>query len=90
MTDFELAVRSALPRVFTHEFEHLGDYFHFAQAIMKRVKLLGMLTDGPDSYGNDLLLNEYIRKIKVMALVPRQALSACLTYLLDLQLGYFY
>jgi hypothetical protein len=55
LTDFELAIRSALPLVFEN-FVHKGCYYHFCQALMKHIKEMGMWR----LYNNDLVLQEYL------------------------------
>jgi hypothetical protein len=79
LTDFELAIRGALEAVFDHNFLHKGCYFHYAQALMKKINEMGM----KDTYNEDIAFNEYIRKLKVLAMVPHRVLGRCLQHLLD-------
>jgi len=80
LSDFEAAVISALPRVFKHDgFTHKGCWFHHSQAILKRVKSLGL----QKAYSNDTSLKEYIDKLRYTALVPFYSISRCLSHLTD-------
>jgi len=80
LSDFEAAVISALPHVFTHDgFKHKGCWFHFSQAILKRVKSLGLQKD----YSKDMELRVFIDKLRFMALVPFFSIARCLTTLID-------
>ena len=67
LSDFEAAVISALPRIFTHDgFIHKGCWFHHSQAIMRRVKSLGL----QKAYSSDANLKVFIDKLRYIALVP--------------------
>ena len=46
---------------------------------MKKIKEMGM----QDTYNEDISFNEYIRKLKVLAMVPQLALGRCLNHILD-------
>jgi len=46
---------------------------------MKKVGEMGM----KDTYNEDIPFNEYIRKLKILAMVPQRALGKCLEHLLD-------
>jgi hypothetical protein len=80
LSDFEAAIISALPRVFAHEgFIHKGCWFHHSQAIMKRVKSLGLQKD----YSSDTYLKIYVDKLRYLALVPFFSIGRCLATLTD-------
>ena len=67
-----MAIRGALEAVFTHNFLHKGCYFHYAQALMKKVGEMGM----KDTYNEDIPFNEYIRKLKSASASLREMLGA--------------
>jgi hypothetical protein len=76
LSDFEAAVISALPRVFTHDgFVHKGCWFHHSQAILKRVKSLWL----QKAYSKDELLKQFVDKLRYIALVPFFSIGRCLT-----------
>jgi hypothetical protein len=80
LSDFEAAVISALPRVFEHEgFVHKGCWFHHSQAIMKRVKSLGL----QKAYSKNTAVKEYVDKLRYLALVPFYSIGRCLSTLID-------
>jgi hypothetical protein len=80
LSDFEASVISALPRVFTHGgFQHKGCWFHFSQAIMKRVKSAGL----QKAYSKDTELRAFVDKLRYMALVPFFSIARCFTTLID-------
>jgi len=79
LTDFEAAVGSALQLVFQHDYLHKGCYFHYSQALMSHIKELGLMKE----YNKNIVFNEYIRKLKVLAMVPFYSLDGCLEHLLD-------
>jgi len=80
LSDFEAAVISALPRVFTHPgFTHKGCWFHHSQAIVRRLKSLKLL----NHYEKDELLKQYIDKLRYIALVPFFSIGQTLQLLTD-------
>jgi MULE transposase domain len=79
LTDFEPAVGNALQLVFQHDYLHKGCYFHYSQALMSHIKELGLMKE----YNKNIAFNEYVRKLKVLAMVPFYSLDKCLEHLLD-------
>jgi len=74
-----LAVGNALQLVFQHPYLHKGCYFHYSQALMSHIKELGLMKE----YNKNFVFNEYIRKLKVLAMVPFYSLAGCLKHLQD-------
>jgi hypothetical protein len=81
LSDYEKAVESALPQVFTYDYQHKGCYFHFSQAVYKRMKEMGMAKSLETSYA----LYEWFNKLKVLPLVPLYTLHLCLAHLCDFE-----
>ena len=79
LTDFEAAVGNALQLVFQHPYLHKGCYFHYSQALMSHIRELGLMKE----YNKNFVFNEYIRKLKVLAMVPFYSLAGCLKHLQD-------
>jgi len=71
LSDYEMAVESALPQVFTHSFQHKGCYFHYSQALYKRIKEMGMGKAMETSYA----FYEWFTKLKVLPLVVDRRLN---------------
>lgn len=79
LTDFEVALRAALPVVFGQDLRHKACYFHFSRAIYTRLEKMNLAAE----YNTDCAFNEYIRKLKSLALVPADSLGECLRHVLD-------
>ena len=65
LADFELAIKQAVQLAFPTA-EYKGCYFHFCQALMRKVQSLGLQVQ----YQNDTELRTFIKKVAALAFVP--------------------
>jgi MULE transposase domain len=71
LTDFEQAAFSAVHNTFP-DIVHKGCYFHFTKSIWTQVQKKGLAGD----YNTNVALNELVRTLKVMPMVPKASVPA--------------
>ena len=67
LSDFELAIIQALALNFPNS-RHRGCYFHYMQAIWRKVQALGLATNYTDP--QDLSLKHFVQKMAAIAFCP--------------------
>ena len=67
LSDFELAIIQALALNFPNS-QHRGCYFHYMQAIWRKVQALGLATNYTDP--QDLSLKHFVQKMAAIAFCP--------------------
>lgn len=77
MTDFESGVFPAVHSVWPHTVQK-GCYFHYTKSIWAKVQEKGLAK----AYNKDVAVNETVRLVKVLPLVPTEAVASCVQYVI--------